>query len=127
MTISCSHEHSTWPGTAGISARTLHAIVTDVHDSVTRSGPTALVVVNGHGGNYVLSNVVQEGNAEGRTMALFPLHGRWWNHLWLQMHPPCVRAPLRMPMSRGCAFRKCMLRRGTYYSRMVCTSHEKHD
>ncbi|GAA3000062.1 creatininase family protein [Streptosporangium longisporum] len=77
VTISCSHEHSAWPGTASISARTLHAIVTDVYDSITRSGPTALVVVNGHGGNYVLSNVVQEGNAEGRRMALFPSREDW--------------------------------------------------
>ncbi|MEU4407804.1 creatininase family protein [Streptosporangium sp. NPDC023963] len=62
---------------ASISARTLHAIVTDVYASVTRSGPTALVVVNGHGGNYVLSNVVQEGNAEDRRMALFPSREDW--------------------------------------------------
>ncbi|GAA4182428.1 creatininase family protein [Streptosporangium oxazolinicum] len=77
VTISCSHEHSAWPGTVSISARTLHAIVTDVYTSVTRSGPTALVVVNGHGGNYVLSNVVQEANAEGRRMALFPSREDW--------------------------------------------------
>ncbi|MEU4407846.1 creatininase family protein [Streptosporangium sp. NPDC023963] len=77
VTISCSHEHSAWPGTVSISARTLHAIITDVYDSVTRSGPTALVVVNGHGGNYVLSNVVQEANAEGRRMALFPSREDW--------------------------------------------------
>lgn len=77
VTISCSHEHSAWPGTVSISARTLHAIVTDVYASVTRSGPAALVVVNGHGGNYVLSNVVQEANAEGRRMALFPSREDW--------------------------------------------------
>ncbi|MGJ6960358.1 creatininase family protein [Streptosporangium sp. G11] len=77
VTISCSHEHSAWPGTVSISARTLHAIVTDVYASVTRSGPTALVVVNGHGGNYVLSNVIQEANAEGRRMALFPSREDW--------------------------------------------------
>ncbi|MEV6867262.1 creatininase family protein [Streptosporangium subroseum] len=77
VTISCSHEHSAWPGTVSISARTLYAIVTDVYDSVTRSGPAALVVINGHGGNYVLSNVVQEANAEGRHMALFPSRENW--------------------------------------------------
>jgi hypothetical protein len=30
------------------------------------------VLVNAHGGNYVLSNVVQEANAHGTRMALFP-------------------------------------------------------
>jgi creatinine amidohydrolase len=33
---------------------------------------TKLVFVNGDGGNYVLSNVVQESNVGGRRMALFP-------------------------------------------------------
>ncbi|MFF4197620.1 creatininase family protein [Nonomuraea sp. NPDC001831] len=75
ITISCSHEHSTWPGTVSISARTLHAIITDVHDSL--NGPQALVVVNAHGGNYVVSNVVQEANAAGRAMALFPTREDW--------------------------------------------------
>jgi creatinine amidohydrolase len=77
ITISCSHEHSAWPGTTSISARTLHAIVTDVYDSVIRSGPSALVVVNGHGGNYVLGNVVQEANARGERMGLFPQRADW--------------------------------------------------
>jgi creatinine amidohydrolase len=77
ITISCSHEHSAWPGTASISARTLNMIVNDVYDSVTLSGPTALVLVNGHGGNYVLSNVVQEANTQGRHMALFPSGPAW--------------------------------------------------
>ncbi|WP_033430114.1 creatininase family protein [Saccharothrix syringae] len=73
VTISCSHEHAAWPGTVSISARTLHAVVTDIADSLRRSGVPNLVLVNGHGGNYVLSNVVQE--SEG--MALFPASGDW--------------------------------------------------
>ncbi|MBA9004475.1 creatininase family protein [Thermomonospora cellulosilytica] len=77
VTISCSHEHSAWPGTASISARTLYSVVTDVFDSITRNGITALVVVNGHGGNYVLGNMVQEANATGRPMALFPQNADW--------------------------------------------------
>lgn len=77
ITISCSHEHSAWPGTVSISARTLHALITDIYDSVTRTGPRALVVVNAHGGNYVLSNVVQEAGAQSRTMAMFPTRDDW--------------------------------------------------
>ena len=30
LTVSCSHEHAAWPGTVSISARTLHAVVTDI-------------------------------------------------------------------------------------------------
>ncbi|WP_216216637.1 creatininase family protein [Amycolatopsis aidingensis] len=72
VTISCSHEHAAWPGTVSISARTLHAIVADVAESLRRSGIERLVLVNGHGGNYVLSNVVQEAGPAGYRMALFP-------------------------------------------------------
>ena len=72
VTISCSQEHSAWPGTVSISAATLISVVTDIAKSVSRSGLSALVLVNGHGGNYVLSNLVQEANAQGGRMALFP-------------------------------------------------------
>lgn len=77
ITISCSHEHSEWSGTVSISARTLYSMVSDIYESVTRSGPSALVIVNGHGGNYVLSNVVQEGSATGKRIGLFPAKGDW--------------------------------------------------
>jgi creatinine amidohydrolase len=77
ITISCSHEHESWAGTVSISATTLTAIVRDVADSLHRSGLRALVLVNGHGGNYVLSNVVQEAGPAGRRMALFPSKEAW--------------------------------------------------
>jgi creatinine amidohydrolase len=77
VTISCSHEHSSWPGTVSISASTLSAIVKDVANSTNRAGLSALILVNGHGGNYVLSNVVQEANAHGVRMALFPSGQDW--------------------------------------------------
>ncbi|MGD0609691.1 MAG: creatininase family protein, partial [Streptosporangiaceae bacterium] len=77
ITISCSHEHSAWRGTVSISSSTLHAMVDDIYDSITGAGLTSLVVLNCHGGNYALANVVQEGNAHGKSMALFP-SGRDW-------------------------------------------------
>ncbi|MGV9427271.1 creatininase family protein [Streptomyces sp. NPDC003656] len=77
VTVSCSHEHAAWPGTVSISSTTLHAIVRDMADSLRRSGVEALVVVNGHGGNYVLGNVVQEASARGERMALFPAAEDW--------------------------------------------------
>ena len=77
VTISCSHEHAAWPGTVSISSVTLHAVVRDIAASLRRSGVDALVVVNGHGGNYVLGNVVQESSARGERMALFPAAEDW--------------------------------------------------
>src|SRR3954454_1774573 len=77
VTISCSHEHAAWPGTVSISSVTLHAVVRDIAASLRRSGVEALVVVNGHGGNYVLGNVVQESAGTGTRMALFPAMEDW--------------------------------------------------
>ncbi|WP_346535597.1 creatininase family protein [Micromonospora sp. DPT] len=77
VTISCSHEHSGWAGTVSISARTLDAIVTDIVDSLRHSGIRHVVLVNGHGGNYVLSNIVQQANVTRPQLALFPTRADW--------------------------------------------------
>jgi creatinine amidohydrolase len=77
VTISCSHEHAAWPGTVSISSVTLHAVVRDIAESLRRSGIDTLVLVNGHGGNYVLGNVVQESVGSGTRMALFPALEDW--------------------------------------------------
>ncbi|WCD87241.1 Putative mycofactocin system creatinine amidohydrolase family protein MftE [Streptomyces xanthophaeus] len=77
ITMSCSHEHAAFPGTVSISAKTLYAVIDDIRDSLARSGITKLVIVNGHGGNYVLSNIVQEANVGGPAVSLFPLGPDW--------------------------------------------------
>jgi creatinine amidohydrolase len=77
VTISCSHEHSAWPGTVSISALTLTSVISDISSSLRQSGTPALVLVNAHGGNYVLGNVVQEATSRGNRMALFPSRSDW--------------------------------------------------
>ncbi|MET9800446.1 creatininase family protein [Streptomyces sp. NPDC006368] len=77
VTISCSHEHSAWPGTVSISAATLYSVVRDIAESLRRSGMENLVLINGHGGNHVLRNVVQESVGSGTRMALFPGAADW--------------------------------------------------
>jgi len=77
VTMSCSHEHSAWRGTVSVSSRTLQSIIDDVYQSVTASGYQSLVIVNAHGGNYALSNIVQEGSSQGKSMALFPARDDW--------------------------------------------------
>jgi len=57
ITISCSDEHAAWPGTVSISARTLHQLINDIADSARQAGADKLVIVNGHGGNYVLTRI----------------------------------------------------------------------
>jgi creatinine amidohydrolase len=77
VTISCSHEHSAWPGTVSISSSTLHSMVADIYRSIVDAGLTSLVIANCHGGNYILANIVQEENAHGKSMALFPSGADW--------------------------------------------------
>lgn len=77
ITISCSHEHADFAGTVSISARTLHAMVEDIRESLRNAGISKLVLVNGHGGNYVLSNVTREANVGGPHVTLFPARDDW--------------------------------------------------
>lgn len=78
ITVSCSHEHASWPGTVSITHQTLSAIVTDIQASLKASGISRLAIVNGHGGNYVLSNIVQTANAMSpNSMTLFPTRADW--------------------------------------------------
>jgi creatinine amidohydrolase len=70
--VSCSQEHHAWRATVSVPSAVLAAYVSGIRDSVAGSGFRSLVLVNGHGGNYVLANVVQEASASGRL----PLHHR---------------------------------------------------
>src|ERR687894_3322193 len=114
VTISCSHEHEGFEGTVSISSRTLIAIIDDIQSSLARSGIKRLVLVNGHGGNYVLSNITQEANVAERRVASFPgredfriarerawmetttsedMHGgEWETSILLHSHPHLVRS-----------------------------------
>lgn len=78
VTFSCSHEHAEFAGTVSVSATTLVAIVNDIGRSLERQGIHRLLLVNGHGGNYVLSNLVQEGTLDGSIrVGLFPSREDW--------------------------------------------------
>jgi creatinine amidohydrolase len=77
VTLSCSHEHSGFAGTVSVSASTLAAVVSDVAESLRATGVDRLAIVNGHGGNYVLANVVQQANIAGPRMTLFPSRTDW--------------------------------------------------
>lgn len=77
ITMACSHEHAGFPGTVSVSAGTVTALISDVRRSLHLQGIETLTIVNGHGGNYFLSNVVVESNATRRCMTLFPTNEDW--------------------------------------------------
>jgi creatinine amidohydrolase len=78
ISFGCSHEHSDFSGTVSISAATLSHLVGDVIESLRSQGTRGLLIVNAHGGNYVLSNAVQQANALGQIrVGLFPSREDW--------------------------------------------------
>lgn len=78
LTFSCSHEHADFAGTVSVSATTLAAIVKDIAQSLERQSIRRLLIVNGHGGNYVLGNVVQQAALDSRVrIGLFPSREDW--------------------------------------------------
>ena len=78
VTFSCSHEHADFAGTVSVSATTLAAIVTDIARSLERQGIRRLLIVNGHGGNYVLGNLVQQAAFDGGVrIGMFPTREDW--------------------------------------------------
>ena len=77
ITISCSHEHEGFPGTVSISAGTLITVIDDIRASLARNSVDKLVLANGHGGNYVLSNIAQQANVTDRHVVLFPGRDDW--------------------------------------------------
>jgi creatinine amidohydrolase len=78
ITYGCSHEHGDFPGTVSITATTLAAVVGDICRSLRQQDIHALVVVNGHGGNYVLANIAQEANTTNAIrVGLYPSRDDW--------------------------------------------------
>jgi creatinine amidohydrolase len=78
ITYGCSHEHAAFPGTISISATTLSAVIADIAESLAQQGITALIIINAHGGNAVLTNVAQQANVHGPLrVGLYPSREDW--------------------------------------------------
>jgi creatinine amidohydrolase len=78
LTYGCSHEHAAFPGTVSITATTLSAVIADITESSAQQGINALIIVNAHGGNAVLTNVAQEANVHGPLrVGLYPSREDW--------------------------------------------------
>lgn len=60
--ITCSIEHRQAPGTVYIKAETLAAVIKDIGEALQGSGYERLILVNGHGGNWILKPTIREMN-----------------------------------------------------------------
>jgi creatinine amidohydrolase len=58
QTCGCSVEHTDFPGTLSISASTLISAWTELCECVSRAGCRKLVLLNSHGGNSAILNII---------------------------------------------------------------------
>lgn len=75
--LSCSHEHAGFPYAVSLGSATLALVVRDAVVSLERSGIQLTIIVNGHGGNYVLGNVAQELNQDAPRVLVLPTRQQW--------------------------------------------------
>ncbi|MGB7084441.1 MAG: creatininase family protein [Phormidesmis sp.] len=69
-----SNEHYRFPGTITLSAQTLSAVLMELADSIYRAGFRKLVLVNGHGGQpQVLEIVARDLRQRYEDLMVFPL------------------------------------------------------
>ncbi|MEM8875596.1 MAG: creatininase family protein [Planctomycetota bacterium] len=70
-----SNEHESFPGTFSLTASTLAAVITDLGRSLYRSGLRRLMLLNGHGGQpEVLDIVARDLRAEMKDLMVFTVH-----------------------------------------------------
>ncbi len=62
LPVSCSLEHLGRAGTVTLRVATLVAVIEDIVDSLAHHGFRRVVVLNGHGGNFVLKPAIRELN-----------------------------------------------------------------
>jgi creatinine amidohydrolase len=62
--ITVSHMHRGSPGTVWVTNQTLMAVVKDIVLALRAQGITHVVIVNGHGGNFVVRPIIQDLNRD---------------------------------------------------------------
>lgn len=69
-----SNEHAGFGGTFSLAATTLIALISEIAEGVARSGFRRLVLLNSHGGNVPLIDMVARDVHIATGMMVFPLH-----------------------------------------------------
>lgn len=75
--FSNSYEHIGFPGSVSLKVNTLVSVINDIMESLALSGIQKCVLVNGHQGNFFLTNLVQELNRSGPRVFLVPSRSQW--------------------------------------------------
>lgn len=78
--IASSIEHREAAGTVYLKADTLAAIIRDVADSLHYSGYKRLILINGHGGNWILKPTIRQINRDIAPFEVVLIHTGCANH-----------------------------------------------
>lgn len=70
LPFSMSECHGPMPGTVWLKPKTLAAVITDVVNSLQAQGIHRIILVNGHGGNFVLEPMIRELNLARPSLQL---------------------------------------------------------
>lgn len=77
VAITCSHEHAGFGLSLSVSASTLIDVLKDIVASIDAAGLELTVLLNAHGGNYVVGNVAQELNVGNPRVFVCPTRQHW--------------------------------------------------
>ncbi|MHB1535156.1 MAG: creatininase family protein [Acidimicrobiales bacterium] len=91
-----SSEHRGMPGTVSLRPATLAAVLTDVAESCAQWGANRLVVLSGHGGNWILRPAVRQVNATHPecSVGLVPERVLWAEGLEEDLHAGAAETSL---------------------------------
>ncbi|MES2481923.1 MAG: creatininase family protein [Pseudomonadota bacterium] len=74
--VGTSHEHIEFPGTLTLSPETLIRVWTEIGESVARAGVVKLVLLNAHGGQVSVMDIVARELRTRRDMLVYSVN--WW-------------------------------------------------
>lgn len=77
LPFSASFEHAAFPGSISLDSITIIMVVKDIIRSLERMGAKKIVIINGHGGNYLLGNLAQEMNVDAPRILVAPSRSHW--------------------------------------------------
>ncbi|MDH4247658.1 MAG: GNAT family N-acetyltransferase [Deltaproteobacteria bacterium] len=84
--IGTSLEQAGFRGSLSLRPATLAAVVEDLARELESQGFTRLVIVNGHGGNFILNPTVRALNRENRRLRILLVN--FWEHAGPELTPP---------------------------------------
>ncbi len=106
LPFGCSQHHLPFGGTISLNTPTYYRVLYELAESLIQAGFQSIFIINGHGGNQELAQLV------ARDLALkYPVHfaaASYWVTAWEAMIKVTANGPSRMPGHAG-MFETCLM------------------